>query len=319
MASPVRLRPEERHSLSVSEAIDEFARYQRVSRSQPELRVRDLYVYPLRSILLPFCADRGITRLDDFDRRTLDELVMSIQEMRHRYTGAPLSAASKQSYLKKVKAFLTWAREEDMTMAEAERIGIPRLKRKAKDLPTGGEQQRLVEAARTVRDQLIIRILLETGVREEGVANLEVSDIVERDRQTFLRLRDKTSDGRWAPISRQLYRDLIAYRKGNLRKPSKSERLFISERRNRRSRSYEPLGVDGIYDAVKLAGELAEIDRRRVKPHWLRAAAITRMCARGMSPVLVSEITGVSVGVISQYYARPSLSQLWEAAERTRD
>jgi integrase len=317
-AKTVRLRPEERHALSLEDHIEDFCRYQRVRKSQPELLVRNYYRGPLRSILLPFCRDRGIETLDEIDERTVDELVLALQE-RRKADGKPLAAASRVAYLKCVRSFLTWARDEDLTLASGERIGIPGLKRKDKDLLTPGEQLKLVAAARSARDALVIRVILETGVREGGIATLRITDVVERDRQPFLRFADKTAQARWAPVSRQLYRDLVAYRDGVQRRPSSSEVLFISDRMDPRTRRYEPLGLSGIYRAIKLAGDAAGLERERVKPHWLRACAITRMCARGMNIVLVSEITGVSVAVIAKHYARPSPTQLWEAAESARD
>lgn len=314
---PVRLRAEERHALSLEDAIQDFARWLRVRKSQPEVRVRN-YISPLRTILVPFCREHGVEALDDLDERLVDDLVMVIQR-RKKADGTPLSDASKLAYLKVMRTFLNWARDEDLAMTDGERIGIPNLKRKDKDLLTPGEQQKLVAGARCTRDALIIRVILETGVREGGIANLRVTDVVERDRQTFLKVSDKTAETRWAPISRQLYRDLVAYRDSGQRKRSRSEHMFIADHAAPRTGRHEPLGISGVYRAVKFAGDMAGLEPERVKPHWLRAAAITRMCARGMNPVLVSQICGVSLTVIERHYARPSLGQLWEAAERARD
>lgn len=317
-AKAVRLRPEDRHRLSVADAIEDFARYLRVRKSQPELRVRNYYRGPLRAILLPFCEEHGVTSLDDLDREMVDELVMAIQE-RRKADGSPLADASKVAYLKCFRYFLNWARDEDLTMAEGERIGIPALRRKDKDLLLPGEQLKLIAGARNERDALIIRVILETGVREGGIVNLRVSDVVERDRQPFLRFKDKTSESRWAPISRQLYRDLVRYRDSGSRKAGSSEYLFISDRMDPKTRRHQPLGLDGVYRAVKLAGDAAGLERDRVKPHALRAAAITKMCVRGVNPVIVSQVTGVSVNVIARNYAHPSMDQVWEALERARD
>jgi site-specific recombinase XerD len=76
----------------------------------------------------------------------------------------------------------------------------------------------------------------------------------------------------------------------------------MSQIRDRTSKQHEPLGTAGVYRAVKLAAEEAGLDRARVKPHLLRATAITRMCNAGMHPAMVSEITGVSVAVIARHY-----------------
>lgn len=50
-----------------------------------------------------------------------------------------------------------------------------------------------MDGAEHERDKLIIRLVLETGAREEGIANIHTSDLIERDRRFyFVRITDKT-------------------------------------------------------------------------------------------------------------------------------
>lgn len=60
---------------------------------------------------------------------------------------------------------------------------------------------------------------------------------------------------------------------------------------------YKRLTESGIYHAVRDAAARSDLDRKRVRPHLLRASAITRMCAKGMHPAVVSQVTRVSVQV----------------------
>lgn len=301
---------------AIIQDIKRFERYLRVTRSLNAHNVKSYYHYPLMSFVVPFCEEREVDSVESLTTDLVDELVMSVQT-RTKKNGDPLSPASRVAYLKALKMFVKWASEEGAS-AEAGRIGIPALKKQRKNLLTPGEQQRLEAAARTERDRLIIALMLETGTRESGIANLKGNDLLERDRRTwFTRTTDKTGT-RLAPISRDLYRSLVAYRDGPRRPRTKSEFLFMSDRLDRHSHRYEPIGLSGIYRAIKLAAARAELEPERAKPHALRACAITRMLNKGMHPALVSEIVGVSIAVISKHYAYPSPDEIWNAAALAR-
>jgi integrase len=312
--SAKRRTPAEEHATPVREAIERFEAYLRVTRSLPAYNVRSYFHYPLMAIVPPFCDERGVEVVQELDRLAVDELVLSVEE-RKRKDGRPISPATRVAYLKALRYFLRWAEEQGLTPTDGSHIGLPALKKQRKDVLVAEEQRRLEEGARTERDKLIIRIMLETAAREEGVANLRTTDIIERDRRFyFLRITDKTGS-RMPPISRELYRRLNDYRAGRAGRPrTRSSFLFMSQHRDRASKQHEPLGTAGVYRAVKLAAEEAGFDRDRVKPHLLRATAITRMCNAGMHPAMVSEITGVSVAVIARHYHHPSPEDMWEAA-----
>ncbi len=290
-----------------------------MTRSLPAYNVRSYFHYPLMAIVPPFCAERGVEVVQELDRPAVDKLVLSV-EQRKRKDGRAISPATRVAYLKALRYFLSWAEEQGLTPTDGSHIGLPALKKQRKDVLVAEEQRRLEEGARTERDKLIIRIMLETAAREEGVANLRTTDIIERDRRFyFLRVTDKTGS-RMPPISRELYRRLTDHRAGRTGRPrTRSSFLFISHHRSRSSKEHEPLGTAGVYRAVKLAAELAGFDRDRVKPHLLRATAITRMCNAGMHPAMVSEITGVSVAVIARHYHHPSPEDMWEAAMKALD
>jgi integrase len=237
-----------------------------------------------------------------------------------RKDGQPIAVATRVAYLNALKYFLSWAQEEGLTPVGGDHIGLATPKKQRKEVLTREEQRRLEDGAKSERDKLIIKVMLETAAREEGVANIRTTDLIERDRRFhFLRVTDKTG-ARLPPISRELHRRLNDYRLGRTgRHRTRSSFLFIARLRNRTSKEHEPLGTAGVYRAVKLAAEEAGLDRSRVKPHLLRATAITRMCNAGMHPAMVSEITGVSVAVIARHYHHPALEDVWEAAMKALD
>lgn len=306
-------------AVSIGRAISDFESYLRVTRSLPARQVRSYFHYPLLAILPPFCEQEGIEVLQDLDRNAVNRLVLSLDE-RTKKDGMPISPATRVAYLKAIRQFVTWADGEGLVPTDGKQIGIPSLKKRRKNLLTAEEQRRLVDGAKHERDKLIIRLMLETAAREEGIANIRVTDLIEKDRRYyFVRITDKTVS-RLSPVSRDLYRRLLDHRAGRSGRPrTSSHSLFVINRRSRITKEYEPMGTDGIYRAVKAAAEDAGFDHGRVHPHLLRATAITRMCNAGMHPALVSEITGVSVAVIAAHYSHPTPEDMWESAMKALD
>jgi site-specific recombinase XerD len=313
------LAPTQASSASIPEAIEEFESYLRVKRSLPARQVRNYFHYPLLAILPGFCEQESIGSVQDLDSAAVNKLVLSL-ESRTTRAGTPISPATRVAYLKAIRQFLNWAQEAGVARTDGNAIGIPSLKKKRKEVLTQEEQRQLVDGAKHDRDKLIVRLMLETGAREEGVANVRTTDLVERDRRfCFVRITDKTG-GRLPPVSRDLFRGLCDYRDGKSGRPrTRSQFLFMDSRRSRITKQYEPMGTDGIYRMIKAVAEDAGFDRRRVHPHLLRATAITRMCNSGMHPAMVSEITGVSVAVIARHYHHPAPEDVWQAAMRSLD
>ncbi|MGH7883389.1 MAG: tyrosine-type recombinase/integrase, partial [Candidatus Dormibacteraceae bacterium] len=292
--------------------IEQFESYLRVTRSLPSRQVRNYFHYPLLSILPDFFKEEGIATVQDLAPDVVNRLVLSLEERKKR-DGSPISSATRVAYLKAIRQFLGWAGGEGLAPTDGKQIGIPSLKKKRKNLVSREEQRRLLDGAKIERDKLIIQLMLETAAREEGVANIRTTDLIERDgRFFFVRISDKTGS-RLSPISRELYRRLSDYRSGRTGRPrTKSGYLFMYNRRSRITKEYEPLDTDGIYRAIKAAAEDAGFEPQRIHPHLLRATAITKMCNAGMHPATVSEITGVSVAVIARNYNNPTPEEMWE-------
>jgi site-specific recombinase XerD len=236
--------------------------------------VRSFFHYPLMAIVPLVCEDHGIETTETVDRETVDQIVLSMEERRGK-DGEPISPATRVAYLNALKYFLEWAEKEGLTRVDGGHIGLAALKKQHKDIFTKEEQRLLETGAKSERNKLIIRVMLETAAREEGVATSGTTDFIERDRRFyFVRVTDKTGT-RMPPVSRELYRRAGGLRAGRTGRPRTSNSfLFISARRNRVSQHHEPLGTMGVYFAVKHAAEEVGLDRSRVKPHLLRATAI---------------------------------------------
>jgi len=99
--------------------------------------VKFSYGYPLRQVFLPWCAEQGIAEVGALTSRDVDRL--SIQLMEQGGKRGALSRGTVWTYLKAVKRFLAWGREEgEAVQAEAKLPKLP---------------QRLVEVSEPGRDR----------------------------------------------------------------------------------------------------------------------------------------------------------------------
>jgi integrase len=63
------------------------------------------------------------------------------------------------------------------------------------------------DAARTERDKLIVRVLADTGLRVDELLGMRTTDLIEQNRNYYLRARGKGAKDRLVPAPR-LYRRL---------------------------------------------------------------------------------------------------------------
>lgn len=302
--------------MELNQGIEDFLVWLRVRRQLAPGTVKNYYGYALRNAVAPWCRGRGVDQVEQLTDAEVDQSSMHPEDRRNR-NDEPLHLATRAAYLKARRHFLQWAHDEAGIGVNAERIGIPRPRRLEKDVLSEQEMQDLEDAASTERDKILTRLKIETGGRIGEVTDFRVDDLVERERRYWLvRFRGKTGQ-RLAPISSELYRRLRAYSQGKTGRPRvRSPWLFMRDIR-RPGGDYERLTRAGIYHAVRDAADRSDLDRTRVYPHLLRASAITRMCAKGMHPAMVSQITGLSVQVIATHYLYPSQVMTWEAAMKT--
>lgn len=300
---------------SVAESIEAFVSHE-AARVSPRT-ARNFYGYPLKALLVPFCEQEEITAVDGLGPEVVDRFAGTLYDRPSR-SGKALSRATVLAYLKAVKHFLTWAQAQGAPV-DGGLVQLPRARRIRRDVLTAQEVERLEQAGRNERDRLLVRILAETAMREGEVANLRVQDIIAKEsRYFYLRVRGKTGQ-RMVPIRAALYRRLRAYVEGKSGRPRvRDDHVFIGERR-RPSGGYEPLTESGIYQSFKETVARSGIERR-IYPHLLRHTAITDLAARRrLHPGMVSEMTGVSVQVISQHYLHPTEEEMWDAVMRATD
>jgi integrase len=274
--------------------------------------INNSYGYPVRSIFLPWCDEHGIEEPAQLDGRTINAFSVALQEHGGR-RGQGLSKFSIHAYTRAVRGFLTWCSREGEAITA--RPALPRLPRRVLDVLDRHEIDALEAAAPTERDRLIIRILGDCGLRAEGLCGLRVDDVVRRDRQAYLRVREKNDREREVPLSPGLLRRLERYISNGRPNDVRDPHLFVGLRRAR-SGEYEPLTRSGVLQLVRNAADRAGISKR-VHTHLLRHSFITNALRAGMNPLILAKIAGhSSLRMIDQVYSHLNTTDTYEAMIR---
>jgi integrase len=187
------------------------------------------------------------------------------------------TARSRQLSLKRFSAWLT----DEGELATDPLLGVksPKLDTKVTDALTDDELKRLLKACagrdlRERRDEAIVRLMAETGMRAGEVIGLQVADD-DLGRGLATVLRGKGGKGRIVPFGPQTATALDRYirtRRSHVRADSPG--LWVGDRG-------KGFSYDGLYVALKYRAQLAGIDR--FHPHLLRHTAATRWLAAGGS------------------------------------
>src|SRR5260370_8590373 len=138
-----------------------------------------LYGSPLRSVLIPWCSKHCIESGEGLDRRALNSLSTHLLDVGGKR--GPLSRHSVHTYMRAVNRLLTWAEAEGQ--GGGAKAQLPKLPKKLVDVLGPDEIERMEDAAKTERDNLIVPLIPHTGLRAGEPIGLRVSARCERDRQ----------------------------------------------------------------------------------------------------------------------------------------
>lgn len=268
--------------------------------------VEDNYGWALKHQFLPWLSAAGIDSLTAVDSKALMRWQADMLNLPGK-RGRPVSRYSIEGWVKAVNSFLKWAKREGEMGHEA-RGQAPRPPKVLIDVLSRQEIEKMEQKAETERDKLIVRLLADTGIRATELLKLRTSDLIERDRQFFLRIRGKGAKERLVPLPR------LGLRLGRYIRGREEGRIFLTLRR-RPQGEREPLTLSGLQKMVRaLAGE-AGIADKRVHPHLLRHSFATHALSRGMNPIQLADILGhSSLVMIQRNYAHLSSRDAYEAA-----
>ncbi len=223
-------------------------------------------------------------------------------------------ATTAKIRLASIRRFVAWLVDEGELAADPlAGMKPPRLPAKVVDALSDDQLRDLIKACRGTsfrdrRDEAIVRLMAETGLRASEVTGLKVSD-VNLQRGILTVIRGKGAKGRIVPFSPQAATALDRY----LRQARKShplagtDALWLGV-------GGKQFGYYGLNDTMKDRAQTAGIERFHL--HLLRHTAATRWLRAGGSESALMAVAGWSTRDMIDRYTGASASE--RAAEESR-
>ncbi|MEM0130895.1 MAG: tyrosine-type recombinase/integrase [Saccharolobus sp.] len=166
---------------------------------------------------------------------------------------------------------------------------IPKIRKKEVKALTEEEINRVLEACKRARDKLIIRLLLDTGLRANELLSIKIKDI-DID-NNMIRVRNtKNGEERVVFFTDNTKQILKKYIRGK----NLDDKLFY-------------ITYDALYRKLKRVGEKVGIDLR---PHVLRHTFATLSLKRGMNLITLQKLLGHKDIKTTQIYTHLILEDL---------
>ena len=280
---------------AIERLVSDFLVHLRARGNKP--KTLEAYQYPLKRLLLPFCAREGVASPSDLNGRLLDRLSVEIQER-------GLSPHSVSSYIRHLRIFLRWAAAEGELPAKTNLTAVRAPKRDLRGLIlTEQEVRAMAEKADNLRDELVVNLLFYTGLRLGELRSLKSADLLGLPQGGWaLKLRGKTGE-RLVPLPPRLHRLLVTWLRKRPR--TANDWIFPTRRRNAVG-EYEPVAARTVQTVIANLAQAAGITKR-VHPHLFRHSFATWALNGGMNPVTLQKILGHgSMEMISSWYSHQS-------------
>jgi integrase/recombinase XerD len=219
-----------------------------------------------------FLKQRGFpTRIDKIEKSHICQFILHLQkEARTPRTNRSLSGATVQGYVRTLKAFFTWAeREEYISTNHMVKIPIP--KAESKVVNTFSDKQIeslfnmcLFSNGNSIRNMVILLILLDCGLRVSELVGIEMDDIDLNEAIIKIR-KAKGSKERYVPIGDVAQRFLWKYINTSRPKPITPHitNLLLNDKGM-------PLTKNGVQQMLRRYGKKAGITSTRCSPHTCR-------------------------------------------------
>lgn len=230
---------------------------------------------------------KGVNRMKDFDKLTKED----IQKEFAKLESSSLRDSTKRDYKILVRFFVAWVFHEKTGSAEAynpKEHGYPAMFKgirakepqetvKASDLLTDEERQKMIDAAKNLRDKAIIACLDEAGMRPGELLSLRVGNVTIEEQYGVLSLEGKTGVRPSFIIRNLAY---LAQWLDSHQTDDPNAPLWPDFAKPR-----EPLSYPGLRQMLKRAAAKAEI-RKRVYPYIFRHTSATNDSTELTEPIM---------------------------------
>ena len=211
-----------------------------------------------------------------------------------------ISADSCRGRLKSVASFFSWLYKFDLSplkpaLVSTELMDIPPARKLSpRDVLTPAEARDLIDAAILDRDRILIRILLDAGLRISEALGLRANDVYSDDENYYLHVENgKGNKSRDVTIGIDLYDDIISFVVENGDEPGSRARII----------SMHPATA---WRLVKRLAKVAGIDKD-ISPHSLRHTHANILARTGDYPIeIIAERLGHANLDTAKIYTRPA-------------
>lgn len=243
-------------------------------------------------------AERGETPLAQHDSESIQHLLDAFKSGQH--DDVKDGGIGVSNYQSSLRVFYHY---HDHLSVDPETIDIDRDYGKdlrPEDLLYRDEVDAILSQTRDLRDRALFALILATGQRNDAVRTLRMEHVETNNRTMTIRLNDTEGATKGAsgsvPLlwSKHYVREWVDHHpyqdddKAALFPPAKG----AVPKGNRR----DPINSDGVTKAIRRMADRGSVEKERhgTTPHLLRAAAITRMAAKGVSEQRIKQIVGWS-------------------------
>jgi integrase/recombinase XerD len=266
------------------------------------------YAWALNGVFLPWTFKERITDPGAVDQKILNRYAAYLKTKPTR-SGKPLSRVSVSTYVRGANVFFHWAAKQGEMAAVTAPGGTSQSRKNNPPIVLTREEMARLEAATTTpRDAVIVRILVESGMRLGELISLRLGDVVVESGRNYLRVRGKTGS-RSIGISRELHRRIRAYITGGRPGETSDDSPLFMGLRRRPNGDYESLTASGVQQMIRHAGGDAKI-RKRVHPNLLRHSFATDYLNATGDPVTLADQLGhSSLAMVQAVYTHLAADQ----------
>ena len=227
----------------------------------------------------------------------LSELTLSLLRKYALYLQSEnLSTVTRQSYVRALRAFLTWCYSEDLLLVNlSEKFRLPKAKRKVIDILTDEEARRLMSSfnlrySLQLRNYCICALMLDSGLRMDEVSTLDLSLL--HLPEGYAIVNGKGNKQRVVPLGLNARKALLRYLN---RRPgcASTGRVFLKS-------DLQPISDSTIKQMFRKLKKRVGIPR--IRAHLLRHTFATRYLENGGDIYTLQQILGhTSLEMVKRY------------------
>lgn len=276
--------------MTLSAAYDEFLIEQRVRGNSP----KTLIYY--ESVLTFFIDYLGSSfDISEITLRTCKEYYLYLIESK------AIRSVSVQSYIRGLRAFLRWLYDNEYIVTNiCERFKLPKATRNLIDVLSDEEIQRLLDTLSgsewlTVRNRLIVALMLDSGLRLNEVVTLRPSSVHYKDRYLIVTGKgDKQRTVPFGDFTAQTFGEYLDH----IKFANVNEALIIKA--SETLCGFEPITESTIKNMFRKLKTRSNIPR--LYPHLLRHTFATRYLENGGNIYTLQAILGhTSLDMVKKY------------------